>query len=131
MKNEIRQGGFIAISDFHSNRWPVDDKITHYLEEHDVFNEKEQRIMNTHRLLYAIYKTQDKFTIFDRVIPHTKDMLMSLVNLSFSNYPNQEISTREEKDKAINSRLSFDLLAFFIRYSIIVKRRCFQCQRKK
>lgn len=36
MENAIKQGSFVAISDFHSNRWPLDEKIPKYLNEYDV-----------------------------------------------------------------------------------------------
>lgn len=35
MRNKEKYGGFVAISDFHSNRWTL-EKIKYYLNEHDI-----------------------------------------------------------------------------------------------
>lgn len=34
--NRQEDGSFVVVSDFHSNRWPVDEKIPKYLKEYDV-----------------------------------------------------------------------------------------------
>lgn len=36
MNNKIKNGSFVAISDFHSNRWPLDEKIPKYLRQYDI-----------------------------------------------------------------------------------------------
>lgn len=71
MDNIIKEGSFIAISDFDSNRWPLEEKIKYYLNEYEV--------------IYILGNTSDIGNNDDRTLLKEKGdihLLLEIMNLS-------------------------------------------------